>query len=303
VSPVAWLLNFDADEELAVGAGYNPSRATLERLRELPARLVGLVRPGDVVAGDEPLDERFLGLAWCPTPRARARLAALGVRVPRAPALEVLRRANHRRFAAELGDGLPGAAFVGAVGEVAARVAQPTPSGRWLLKRPFSRAGSGRRCVPSGELGAADGAWVTASLARDGLQVEPWVELVVEVALHGFVAEAGAITLGELCAQEVDRHGAWQKSARAPDAGAVDERRALFAAAERAGQALRGAGYFGPFGIDGYRYRDDGAVAFNPLSELNARYTMGWAVGMGARRPDREVSAPPPAAARRRRSR
>ena len=46
-------------------------------------------------------------------------------------------------------------------------------------------------------------------------------------------------------------------------------------------------GYFGPFGIDGFRYRDtDGHLRFNPRSEINARYSMGWAVGMRDKRPD-----------------
>ena len=49
------------------------------------------------------------------------------------------------------------------------------------------------------------------------------------------------------------------------------------------GEALAGAGYFGPFGIDAYRYRDRaGALRLQPRSEINARYSMGFAVGLGA---------------------
>lgn len=46
---------------------------------------------------------------------------------------------------------------------------------------------------------------------------------------------------------------------------------------ERTARALAAAGYFGPFGIDGFSYRQaDGGVAFNPRCEINARFTMGY---------------------------
>ena len=41
--------------------------------------------------------------------------------------------------------------------------------------------------------------------------------------------------------------------------------------------AFAGAGYFGPFGIDGFRYRhEDGSERFNARCEINARLTMGY---------------------------
>ena len=57
------------------------------------------------------------------------------------------------------------------------------------------------------------------------------------------------------------------------------ERGALLASAERSAEALRAVAYFGPFGIDAYRYELDGRARFCALSEVNARYTMGFAVG------------------------
>ena len=48
--------------------------------------------------------------------------------------------------------------------------------------------------------------------------------------------------------------------------------------AERVAAALSAAGYFGPFGVDAYTYRErGGAIALQPRSEINARYTMGFA--------------------------
>jgi hypothetical protein len=67
------------------------------------------------------------------------------------------------------------------------------------------------------------------------------------------------------------------------------ERAALFSAAEEAAGALAAAGYFGPFGVDAFRYHDEeGTARFCARCEINARYSMGWAVGMGLRRPDLE---------------
>ena len=50
---------------------------------------------------------------------------------------------------------------------------------------------------------------------------------------------------------------------------------------ERAGRALHEAGYFGPCGVDAFTYERGGAVVRRARSEINARYSMGFAVGFG----------------------
>ena len=50
--------------------------------------------------------------------------------------------------------------------------------------------------------------------------------------------------------------------------------------------ALRRAGYFGPFGLDAFHYRgSDGALRFHGCSDVNARFSMAWGIGMGGWRP------------------
>jgi hypothetical protein len=44
-------------------------------------------------------------------------------------------------------------------------------------------------------------------------------------------------------------------------------------------RALHDAGYFGPFGVDAFTY--SGGL-FQPRSEINARYSMGFSVGFGS---------------------
>jgi hypothetical protein len=284
----AWLLNLDAEYELASPDAHTPSARMLERMPELVRALAPLFGPDDVVLADgSTVDRSYAGRAWCPTPRALARLTKAGAAPVRAPALEVLRRVNHRRFCAELGQRLPGARFVTTLAELTEVVRGDSPSGHWLVKRAFGFAGRGRRRIAAGALDVAATTWLEASLrGGEGMQVEPWVERVRDYALHGFIAESGTVTLGEPTRQICDDAGAWKNTAVATDLD-ESEQRSLHASAGEVAEALTAAGYFGPFGIDAYRWRQGNRAQFNPRSEINARYSMGWAVGMVRCRADR----------------
>ena len=64
-----------------------------------------------------------------------------------------------------------------------------------------------------------------------------------------------------------------------PDELGPNERAALGERAQAVAGALTNAGYFGPFGVDAYRYTLDGQSAFCALGEINARYTLGFVTG------------------------
>jgi hypothetical protein len=282
----AWLLNLDADLELRRPLGYAPPRAFIERTETLVNAIEGLVRPEDTrVDPNAPRAPTGAeGRAWCPTPRALSILSASGAALPDAPSLEVLRRVNHRRFSAELGQQLDGGRFVNDLDELIACIGAPVDSGCWVLKRPHGFSGMGHRRVPVGALDHKAAPWVDASLKEDGLQVEPWVERIADFAIHGFLSPAGEVTIGQPCVQRCDAKGVWLHTERATEGALHDqERQMLVADTRRSADALAVAGYFGPFGIDAFRYRSDGAERFNVRSEINARYTMGWAVGMMSR--------------------
>ncbi|MCC6525703.1 MAG: hypothetical protein IT373_23845 [Polyangiaceae bacterium] len=289
-APLAWWLNFDADRELELGAGYNPRDATR-------ARLATLVAPGLVAEHDRVLAattrlpaSTYAGRAFCPTPRALAALGRAGAVVPEAPSFAVLRTVNHRGFFAALGQGLPGAAFVRDRAALERALAAPSPTGCFLLKRPFGFAGRGRRRVAPAARGPDDERWLDLSLASgEGLQVEPFVERAGDFGLHAFLARSGALAVGAPTVQETSATGAWLATRRAAPGELGDaEQAALARAVTEAAAALAAAGYFGPFGVDAFRYRTaSGALAWNPRCELNARYSMGWAIGMGSARPDR----------------
>src|SRR5690606_24295604 len=59
------------------------------------------------------------------------------------------------------------------------------------------------------------------------------------------------------------------------------EESALGREAERVGRSLHAAGYFGPFGVDAFAYVVGRLRHFNARSEINARYTLAYATGMG----------------------
>jgi hypothetical protein len=277
-----WVLNLDAELELARGRpGYVPQRKLLAQLSEHGSSSRALLGPGDVLLepGTTPHAHvsGLLGRAWCPTPLALASMRALGVEPEPHPEPTVLRRVNHRQFAHELGGGLPEQQYVQSREQLLAQLADS--SRHWLLKRPLSFAGRGQlRAI--GPLTDKQWTWVEATLERGGLLVEPLVVPTLEVSLHGFIWRDGSCELGRICTQNVSQRGAFRGVRLAlPDELSSAELAAFTERADAASAALIEAGYFGPFGIDGYRYSLDGVSDFCALGEINARYTLGFVTG------------------------
>jgi len=282
-APVAWVLNLDADFELASPGPWVPPSALTDLLEVISERAERLLEAGDfLVSGDEQVPPGTIGRAWCPTPSAIARLEAAGATPEEAPSVEILRGVNDRAFSAAMGQTMPGAAYVvdiAGVRKVMRRRRIP-----WLLKRAFGAAGRGQRRVGPKSLTDADVAWVEASLRQGGLQVEPRVEIVEEFVVHGYLHQDGAAEIHEPLVQECDEGGAWVSS-RAPEEGELSL--SEIAQLDQSGFLVAGelakAGYFGPFGVDAFRWIDDArGQVLNPRSEINARYTMGWGLLLGS---------------------
>jgi hypothetical protein len=290
----AWVLNLDADLELARNVedagSYTPSKRLLELMRPHAERLRGSL----LDAGDVLVDERSprnaargqRGRAFCPTPRAVGLLRRAGAIPDPYPPFAVLRRVNSRRFASSLGPTLRGAAFVTQEAAVLAMVTAPPPVGRgWRVKHAFGMAGRNQRVLRSGEADRRDDDFVRflrAGLASGGVEVEPDVEIVEEYAIHGFVREDGDVRVGSVVRQRCDARGAWLASE--PTTGeALGELRATLAKeAADVARALFLAGYHGPFGVDAFTYRGaSGDVLLQPRGEINARYSMGFTTGFG----------------------
>ncbi len=288
----AWLLNLGAEVELE-----NPRRTigadTRARLPNLAEKLSALISPSDIILfGEENetgLAEGCVGRAWLPTPRALMALARAGASRLSVPDFEVLRQVNDRRFSLGLGATLPGQRVVTSIEEVSEALSQPSPRGNWLVRRPHGFAGRGRRRVRLDEVMTDARSWLEASLRHFGaLVVEPWVERLSDFGLHGHVSATGVVILAEPTLQMMTDEGMWLETRRVRSGElGRDEAYSLATTAKTAGDALARAGYFGPFGIDAFRWRDEhGKQHWNPRCEINARYSMGWAIGMGHARPD-----------------
>ena len=285
---VAWVLNLDAEEELAARHRYEPTRHLHEIIAREGARLAGsLVEPGDIVVDEcTPVGAAtgFEGRAWSPTPRARRLLERAGASVAEAPGMEVLRRVNARPFASDVRTTLLSPAFEKHVASdlepVLALLARPADAG-WLVRRTFGAAGRGRRRMASGKPTDPERAWLVASLRKGPLVIEPWVEVTREFTRSGFVERTGRVRIAGPCFQRTTREGAWiaTKRSGAGEVQSTDDHE-LERATQSAGEALARAGYFGPFGIDAFRYRAGARQLLNPMSEINARYTMDWTLAM-----------------------
>lgn len=286
--PVAWVLNLDSEDELTRGALYRAP--ALAKRAELAARGLrsGLVRADDLVLDghvgvrDDRHAHGLVGAAFMPTPYALRRLAEAGCVVPPAPSLEVLRQANERSLCMPR---LEGALFVRTCEDALRALERPTSGRLWLCKRAFGAAGRGHRRIPAGRVRDPDITWLDAALRKTGgVQITPWLDRVADVAQHGVLTSDGALTVGAATVQEIDAGDAWRGSRLASASDLHDdERAALREAVDDAATALEGVGYFGPFGVDAFRYRDnDAQMAFCSSCDVNARYTMGFAVGMSA---------------------
>ncbi|MFT3708467.1 MAG: hypothetical protein QM817_12515 [Archangium sp.] len=277
----AWVLNLDAEDELAHGRAHTPAAAIVERVQRLIPTL-SVLAPGDVVVfpGDARADG-LPGVAWSPTRWALEQLQKSGAIVPPAPSMDVLRKVNHRRFSHDLGTFLPNAAYVTTAVELLTHL-QLDRDAWWVAKRPFAYAGRGRKRLRFAQLNDSERAWIDASFRDgEGVQLEPWVNRTTDCALHGEISMSGDVTLGAPTLQELDQFGAWLASRRAePGELTAFEVDQLVTEAKKTADALKIAGYFGPFGIDGFRWTDSHGAHFQPRSEINARYSMGWAVGM-----------------------
>lgn len=275
----AWVLNLDAELELAQRISrYVPRVKLLAQLAEHGQGSRAVLGTDDVLLESPSMPlAGHVGRCWCPTPLALEKLRAAGVEPEPHPEPSVLRRVNHRLFAHELGGGLPEQRYFTERAELEALLRRGERA--WLLKRPLSFAGRGQMRF-YGPTSDKQWSWLDVSLAQDGLILEPLVTPTLEVSVHGFVWPSGRSELGRVCVQQVTERGVF-RGVRLAEPGELSssEQHALLERAERVAAALPAAGYFGPFGIDGYRYEAPEMAGFCALSEINARYTMSFVIG------------------------
>ena len=300
MEPIAWLLNFDAELELARPRQYQPSHRVLHLCERFAPRAGDLLTPHAIVLSrpTQPgCAAEHRGVAWCPTPHARRELQRAGAQLGPAPSLQCLQKVNSRRFLVSLGLTLPGALYTRKRQDVVQYLAHFSAHG-CVLKRDHGFAGRGIRRI-RGVPQRDDWHWIDTALGLGGLLLEPWVRVDAEYSQHAYLPQQGALRVGVPCQQHTDTRGRWLRTEPLkPGSLQPPLAHALATAVHRCGEALRQAGYFGPFGLDAYTYEDlGGSLGFNAHSDLNARYTMGYSAGMGstsASSPVATTTAPSP---------
>ncbi|HEX2733056.1 MAG TPA: hypothetical protein VHM70_15710 [Polyangiaceae bacterium] len=275
----AWYVNLDAELELASQGPYQSRRAIAGQIAERRELLQMLTRDEPLLYPGQPFRAHDFDvvLPWCPTPCALEWLSQMSARTPQAPSVDVLRTVNRRTFLFSLGIGLAGRRWLSPGDDPAWLASPPDGVEYWRLKREFGFAAKGQRvfrCPGS----ADDWRWVHDSLRKGGVLCEPNVQIVEEYSAHGYIDRDSEI-LGQTCRQVCDDRG---RVLRVEPL--LEDSRLLSGIQRDLAAALRGAGYFGPFGFDAFSFACQNGLEMNLLSDVNARFTLGWSVGMAGNR-------------------
>ncbi|MCG8423124.1 MAG: hypothetical protein MJE77_34915 [Proteobacteria bacterium] len=215
------------------------------------------------------------------------------------------RRGNDRRhgfaIARELGSILPGSAILSSpemlVRHLARRGHEYGHQGAWVLKAPFSAAGRQRVRRRGRRLDDRIRKRVVRLFHRCGeLVFEPWVDRLVDFGCVGMVLGPDQSILLPPHRLYCDAAGVFRgvgvgKPDHWPEQ-VIDAARAIGECAGRVARYLGRDGYRGPFGIDGFAYRDaHGKRRVHALCEINARLSFGHiAHALAAHYPERPVT-------------
>lgn len=274
----AWFLNLDADAELGRAGGYTAGRRVRQQVVHHLAACAALTQ-GDPVYGRDAIDPKLPVFCWCPTPSALGVLDGANLLAVRGPNADALRRANDRAWTAPLAAPPLRRRFVTSADDWQRLLLEERPTtGSWRLKRRFGFAGRGQRrlrAAPS----ADDLDWIAASLRQGGVLREVELPVIEELSVHGYV-DPVELLLGLPVRFSTDAFGAPAEHAPLTDR-CGDLASVLRQAATEVASHLLEFGYFGPFGVDAFKWRSAEGVLLNPVSDVNARFTLAWSTGMG----------------------
>lgn len=156
---------------------------------------------------------------------------------------------------------------------------------RFTLKPRIGTSGRGRVAGAAGRIPREGLGAVLERLAdRGGALLEPWLERSADFSVQLHVGPSGVTLLASL-EQELATSGHYLGHRGEVDSrGRVftghPEEEALREAAALLASAAGERGWYGPCGVDGFRFRhpESGAPVLRPVVELNARFTAGLVV-------------------------
>jgi hypothetical protein len=298
-----FLINADFDLSLRPGRVPGTTDGRGRQAGEIPYHLLLLGLGGDSVLVDTEPDEEYstyLERAGIPRPSTTvlpavnpdAEFRPFGwneeaIEVNRSydppaphPPLEVVRRVNGRRFAADVEKQSLGVDEILGVfdnqTEIEACIASRPSSENWLLKSEHGNAGLGNRRLRSPTLSLPDQQVIQRLLAEDVcLLLERWRRRVLDISTV-FEVDGGGV-VGDFQVYEVinTADGAYLGSIFEPDPETLAPWRPdLEAIATKVGRRLADEGYFGPVCLDHFVWMEDDERRLRPLADLNARLQM-----------------------------
>lgn len=163
----------------------------------------------------------------------------------------------------------------------------------FTLKPRFGSSGRGRVKGRGGRLDDAGAAGLPRLARRGGAVLEPWLSRHEDLSAQLFVDDDGRAHLLGTTRQLTTPSGVWLGNVTLlDDRGALrsgsSHDDALRRAALLVGARAAREGFRGPLGLDAFTYLDaDGQLAWRPLVEVNARFSMGHVTLGLARRAER----------------
>jgi hypothetical protein len=151
---------------------------------------------------------------------------------------------------------------------------------RWVAKPQFSHAGRNRLLGTGTDVNSQQLGWLNRQLRQaGGIYVEPWVAVCDEAGLQFQInspAEGGGVRLMGVTKLLNDVAGRYVGSIVVPNGELETQWQSAVQHGMGVCQAAESAGYFGPLGIDAFRYvLTSGASAVRLCNDINARLTMG----------------------------
>ena len=153
--------------------------------------------------------------------------------------------------------------------------------GRFALKPRIGASGRGRVAGSHDRIDTPELRGALPRLARQGgALLEPWLTRLADSSVQLYIAPDGALTLLGMLEQHVSSAGSFRGHSGAVDYKArivseCGEENALIEAALEVARAAHARGFFGPCGIDAFRFEGPQGAELRPAVEFNARFTMG----------------------------
>lgn len=161
---------------------------------------------------------------------------------------------------------------------------------RVVAKMLFGVAGSNMQRLWEPELTASQRKWLERTIAAEGgVLIEPWLDRVLDFSFQ-FHQTDGKLRPVGMVRMVNDQRGQYQASEHYPKLGTglSGELQALLngprgGRLKQLQESLRNllepnlaqAGFQGALGVDAFAYRHEGRLLIKPITEINARYTMG----------------------------